>query len=208
MPTRRLLLGMPLALAACGGGDAPTTLPPLITGYRHLTPLRLNVLEVEVPPATAAAGPQDPAAEMRRMAEERLVPVGIEGRARFTILTALFTRSREATTSGVVSLFAGDAGERIGCDLRCRLEILSPAGLRVGFVEAEARRGRTLPDGATPAARQQAAEEVLRQAMSDLNIEFEFHIRRSLRAWLVEGLQPVTPEPVEQQELPGAPRRA
>ena len=40
---------------------------------------------------------------------------------------------------------------------------------------------------AAPASRRIAAESLLRQAMFDLNTEFEFQIRRALRPYLVEG---------------------
>lgn len=202
MPTRRRLLALaPLALAACAGGEEPAPLPPLVTGYRHLTPIRLNVLAVEVAdPAPGAVRINDPAplrpeAEMRRMAEDRIVPMGTEGTARFIIAAAQFTRERLAAAGGLTGMFSGEPGERLACRLACRLEILSAEGRRVGFVEAEARRNRTLPDGTSAAARLRAAEEVVRQAMEELNVEFEFHIRRTLRAWLVEGTTP-PPAPV------------
>jgi hypothetical protein len=204
-----LSVGLPLALVGCAGNDQPTTLPPLVTGYRHLTPLRLNVLDVDVEAAPApGTTPQDPAAEMRRMAQERLVPVGTRGMARFRIGTARFLREPLPASGGLTGLFAGEPGERISVDMLCRLEILSPEGARVGFVEAVARRSMTLPDGTAQAARSRAAAEVLRQGMEELNVEFEFQIRRALRDWLVEGTPSLTPAPVEREDLPGASPRS
>ena len=81
------------------------------------------------------------------------------------------------------------------CLLGCRLEILSPHGSRLGFVEAQSRRAVTGPDAARP----RAAEALLRSAMDDLNVEFEFQLRRALRDWLVKG----TPGP--DGTLPAAP---
>lgn len=218
MPTRRLLLAapllLPIALTACGGAEEPVALPPLVSGYRHLTPLRLNVLEIDV--AEPAAGAVQvsgatqlrPEQEMRRMAEERLVPVGTEGQARFQVTTARFTRERLAAQGGLTGLFSGEPGESLSCHLVCRLEVLSPEGRRVAFVEAEARRNRTLPDGASPTARSRAADDVVREAMEQLNVEFEFQIRRTLRGWLSEGNTPVgATAPVEREDLPGAAQR-
>lgn len=216
MPTRRLLLTAPLLLPlfACAGPEEPVALPPLVTGYRHLTPLRLNVLEIEVadpaPGAVQVAGAAQlrPEQEMRRMAEERLVPVGTEGQARFQIVTARFMRERLPAQGGLTGMFSGEPGESLTCHLVCRLEVLSPEGRRVAFVEAEARRNRTLPDGSTPAARSRAAEDVVREAMDQLNVEFEFQIRRTLRGWLVEGNTPAgAPAEVEREDLPGAAAR-
>lgn len=216
MERRRVLLLLPLAAAGAAGcsttPEEPEPLPPLVTGYRHLTPIRLNVAEIEVAdPAPGAVRVDDPVPlrperEMMRMAQERLVPMGTEGGARFLVQAAEFRRER---LSGG-GLFSGEPGERLTCRLNCRLEILSGEGRRVGFVEAEARRQRTLPDGSSGTARMRGAEAVLRQAMDDLNVEFEFQIRRTLRAWLVEGTvappAPVGPEGgpqgIQREDLP------
>jgi hypothetical protein len=210
MPQRRtLLVALPALLAGCaGGGDEPAPLPPLVSGYRHLTPIRLNVATVEIPepPATAVRvdlpAPLRPDAEMRRMAEERLVPMGTAGQARFLIQTAEFRRESTGASGG---LFGGSPGVRFAVRMQARLEIVSAEGQRVGFVEAQATRQRTLPGGQTEAARNGAAEEVVRQAMEELNVEFEFQIRRALRAWLVEGAAPPpvgAPGGIEREELP------
>jgi hypothetical protein len=206
---RRLLAGLPLLVAGCAtGGREPEPLPPLVTGYRHLTPLRLNVAEIEIlDPAPAAVRVDEPAPvrperEMIRMAQDRLVAMGTEGRARFLVQLAEFRRER----LGGGGLFSGEPGERLTCRLNCRLEILSGEGGRVGFVEAEARSQRLVPNGSSLAARRRAAEEVVRQAMEELNVEFEFQIRRALRAWLVEGnappAAPVGPGGIEREDLP------
>lgn len=211
MPQRRtLLVALPALLAGCagGGGAEPEPLPPLVRGYRHLTPIRLNVATVEIPepPATAVRvdlpAPLRPDAEMRRMAEERLVPMGTAGQARFLIQTAEFRRE---STGGGGGLFGGSPGVRFAVRMQARLEIVSGEGQRVGFVEAQATRQRTLPGGQSEAARNSAAEEVVRQAMEELNVEFEFQIRRALRAWLVEGAAPPpvgAPGGIEREELP------
>jgi hypothetical protein len=208
---RRGLLALPLlAAAGCASRAEPEPLPSLVSGYRHLTPIRLNVAEVELPePAPAAIRVDSPATvrpdrEMLRMAQERIVPMGTEGRGVFIVQLAEFRRERLAGSGG---LFAGEPGERLTCRMNGRLEILSVEGGRVGFVEAEARRQRTVPDGSTPAARSRAAEEVVRQAMDDMNVEFEFQIRRALRAWLVEGAAPPPAAPlgpggIEREDLP------
>jgi hypothetical protein len=202
---RSLLLALPLGAAACAGGsDGPAPLPPLVTGYRHLTPLRLNVGAIDiVPPAPDAVrvdqpAPLRPDAEARRMAEERLVAAGSAGQARFLTQQAEFLRARQAGTGG---FFSGEAGERLTCRIRVRLEIVNAEGQRVGFVEAEARRERTTGSGGSAASRNVAAEEVVRQTMEALNVEFEFQIRRSLRGWLVETATP-PPGSVEREDLP------
>jgi hypothetical protein len=202
---RRLLLALPLAAAGCGGGGQEfNLLPPLVEGYRHLTPIRLNVAEIEIPDPPPGAVRVDepvpirPEREMMRMAQDRLVAMGTSGKARFLVQTAEFLR-QPLSSGGLASMFAGQPGERLTCRLHARLEILSAEGSRVGFVEAQVMRQRTLPDGASN--RQRAAEELIRQAMDGLNVEFEFQVRRALRAWLVEGNAPPAGA-VEREELP------
>jgi hypothetical protein len=201
---RFLLLALPLGACATMGDDQEP-LPPLVTGYGHLTPIRLNVASIDVPTPSPGSvrvdepAPLRPDAEMRRMAEERLSAAGTAGQARFFILAAEFRRER--TGSG--GLFAGEPGERLNIRLRCRLEIFGVDGERAGFIEAEARRMRTVPSGAGIAARRRAAEDAMRQAMEELNIEFEFQVRRALRAWLLEAA-PATlgPGGIEREDLP------
>lgn len=217
MPTRRhLLKALPLLAVACASEEAPVALRPLVTGYRHLTPLRLNVLEIEVAEPLPGVvqviepAPLRPDVEMRRMAEQRLVPIGTEGRARFVITNARFARQPFAQQTGLSGLFAGEPGERLACELACRVEILSGEGnTRVAFVEAQVQRLQTVADGANATVRRQAAEDLVRQAMEDMNVEFEFQLRRTLRAWLAEGLTPTAPAPVpvEREDLPGSPPR-
>ena len=172
--------------------------------YRHLTPLRLDVASLDIAPAppgpsanAALPSPVVPAQAMRAMAEDRLSASGRDGLARFLVQTALLTR-RPASGGGLFS----SGTERLDCVLRCRLELRSAEGELRGFAEAEVRRDLTQP-AADEAARARNADAIVRQAMADLNVEFDFQVRRNLRATLMatERAAP-TPEPVEQETLP------
>ena len=190
---RRLALGAPLLLLACGGREPPPP-PPRVQGYAYLTPLRLNVADLEVV-ATPVDGrvdppaPIDPAAEVARMGRDRIAPSGTTNRARFVVEAASLTRSRDA----------------IAVLLRARVEVLD-GDRRIAFAEAEARRSMT-GAGGSGAARARAAETIMIRAMEDLNVEFELQVRRNLRDWLLETspTAPVPPsggpEGVERQDL-------
>ncbi|MCI0754481.1 hypothetical protein [Teichococcus vastitatis] len=206
LPRRPLLtaaLGLPsLALAACAGGDAQPRLQPP-PGYGFLTPLRLNVLEVEVlepPPGLGfridPPAPLSPLVQALRMGRERLVAVGTTGRARFMVDNATLTREL-AQPGGLFS----QRTERLTVVVRVRVEVLDNEGRRVGFAEAEARRTATTIDEGE-AGRARAADTIVRQAMDDLNVEFEFQLRRNLRDWLMLG-DPTAPlpAPLEQESL-------
>jgi len=196
MPSRRAMLLLPILAAACAD-RSPVPVPPGPIGYRHLTPLPLNVASLEI---TEADPPQPvgdiggrertrPAEAMRIMARDRIVTVG-------TSETAVFTPTQAQLVQGRDSL---------SCLLACRLEILSPLGSRLAFVEAGSRRAVAGPEAARP----RAAEALLRQTMDDLNVEFEFQLRRTLRDWVSAvvptadgGLAAPGPAGVAREDLP------
>ncbi len=201
--TRRAVLPSLLAAgtAACGGAEPPPP-PSGPPSYSHLTPLRVSVERIEIlPPEPAAVramppAPLLPADVVRIMAQDRLAAAGGPGHARFRTLAA--TLVRESTSGGV---FTGGS-ERLTCTLRCRLEVVSPEGQPAGFAEAEVRRTMTGPAG-SEAERVRRADEIVRQAGRDLNVEFEFQLRRNLRAVLAAPAAPApAAAPVEAEPLP------
>ncbi len=200
---RRAALGALLA-AACTQPDEPPPLPAGPPSYSYLTPLRLSVGRIEIQPATDAAAtrtmppaPLVPADVVRIMAEERLSAAGGAGLARFRVQIATLTR--ESSSGGGV--FAA-ATERLSCTMRCRLEVRAEDGSPAGFAEAEVRRAAVRPAG-TQAERARAAEELVRAAGADLNVEFEYQVRRNLRT----ALAPASPPAGSAPAVPGAPAR-
>lgn len=204
---RRAALAGLLATAACGGREEPATIAPVgPPSYSYLTPLRIAVGRIELIPATDAAAtrtmppaPLSPAAVVQTMAQDRLSAAGGSGTARFR--TQIATLTRESAASGGVF---STATERLTCVMRCRLEILGEDGAPAGFAEAEVRRTATRPAG-SPAERARAAEEIVRLAGNDLNVEFEYQLRRNLRSVLRgPAPEPGNPAPVE-SDAPAAP---
>ena len=198
MPDRRSLLLLPLLAAACAGGrQDPVPLPPGPMSFRHLTPLPLNVANIEIaqdapsPVAGDIGARLSPSAAeaVRIMARDRLLAVGTTGQAKVTISEAQLVQGQDSLT----------------CLLACRLDILSSLGTRLGFVEAQSRRAVNGPDATRP----QAPEALLRRTMDDLNVEFEFQLRRSLKDWIAAtapnadgGMAAPGPEPVGREDLP------
>lgn len=197
MPSRRAVLLLPFLAAACGTTPEPAIVPAGPMRYDYLTPLTLNVATIEVSEAspTVAGGDvgarlsPNPAEAVRIMGRDRLFAVGSTGTARFTVTQAALAQGRESLT----------------CLLGCRLDILSAEGERLGFVEAQSRRVVSGPDAERP----RAAEALLRQTMDDLNVEFEFQLRRALKDWLVQAppgqdgtLAAPPPAAVETEQLP------
>ena len=191
--TMGVLAGV-LALAGCDNTPppAPQNFAPL--HYDYLTPIRLNVADIEVadqstPPDGDLSGqsPVRPVAAMEQMAHDRLLAAGGAGTATFTVTEASITRTDDGVT------------ER----LAARVEISNGSGGHAGFAEAHVTRTETPGDGrpAGPAA----LYELTRQAMADMNVEFEYQVRHTLNDWVVAGGAAVE-APVEQAPLsPGAP---
>lgn len=170
---RRLALLLPAGVAACASPAPPE--PPLRPiGYDFLLPLPLNVGSLQIEPGDPPMQPGDigptlatpPAEAVRIMARDRLSHVGTTGGAVFRVTQASLVRR----------------GESLTCQLGCRLEVES--GTEEGgraFAEAMARAAVSGADAQRP----QAAERLLRRAMDGLNVEFEFQVKRNLRAWLI-----------------------
>jgi hypothetical protein len=193
--SRRAALTAPLlalALAACAGPPVPTSFERL--SWDYLSRLRLNVASIAIDDSwTPRAGtreighlaPTPPLDALRRMAEERLVAGGNSGRATYVIADASIVQTRDS----YVGSFA------------VRLDVTTSDGARSGFAEARVSRTRGIRDGSASGTHAELYEMV-RQMMTDMNVEFEYQIRRSLRDYL----QTAAPEapgagPVDHEDL-------
>lgn len=188
---RRALILLPLLAAGCGGDDpARTSFAPLT--YSYLVPLRLNVASIEeaAPPPPGPLddiNPAPPAQALIRMAQDRLSAGGSLGRAVFTVVDATITRARGGLDGA----------------LAVRLDVLTSDGTRAGFAEARVSRRA---DGIGSDLRG-ALYDITAQMMQDMNVEFEFQVRQSLREWLQVATTAPPPPAVEAQPL-SAPTRA
>jgi hypothetical protein len=193
-----LLATTPLLLPALLGGCAEQTQPIVFAplSFAYLRKLRLNVANVAIDnewrPQPASGGqhveaqsPIQPVDALTQMARDRLVPAGTDGRATFVI--------DDASLLQVTDNF--EANFAIHLDLR------SNDGTRTGYTEARVSRTRTISDY-SQAAIPGELYDLVKSAMGDMNVEFEYQVRKSLKDWLLsdEPTAP-TPPPVQQQEL-------
>jgi hypothetical protein len=195
--SRRIFLLAPAALAACGE-EAPPSYPP--PSYDYLTSLKLNVGRVEIDDSWVPRGaarrvdhlaPITPREAMRRMAEDRLVAGGNTGRAVFVIEDASIIRGPR----------------NYEASLAVRLDMADEAGNRLG--EATARVVQVRPvRGESERAVRDELYAFVRDLMREMNVEFEYQVRRAMRDALqtTSGSAPA-PAPVEVQSLdtPGQP---
>ena len=168
-----LLLG--LAVAACGGT------PPVnyeIPRFSYLPPIQLNVGSIEivqryipsgVPPDISNQAPIPPVQGLRILAEDRLQAFGKSGRAVFSILEAPLVRQ----------------GDTIDGAMLAMLEIYNQDNIRAGFVVARvARRHSGRIDGLRG-----TLHSMTKAMLDDMNVEFEFQVRRNLREWLTSSTE-------------------
>ena len=184
---RRLALLLPLVLPACGEDIAtPTYFEPL--RYAYLPPIQLNVAAIDIqqrfipsgfPPDVTASDPVPPAEALRSMAADRLQALGAANKAVFAILNASLVRLDDSVKG----------------DMAVSLAIYDEDGTQRASAEAHVERTHTAPD----ASRRQALYDMTRDMMGDMNIEFEYQVRRNLKDWLATSAAPETP--VQQDPL-------
>ena len=183
--TRRLALLLPFALAACGSKPEPVFEP---LRYNYLPPIQLNVAAIAVdqrfypagvPPDVSNQDPVPPIEALKTMANDRLQAFGTANKAVVSILDASLTREND-TVIGSMAV---------------SLTILGDTGAQLGFAQARVQTSRT---GRINDLRP-ILYDMTKSMMSDMNIEFEYQIRRYLKEWLTDSAAPGTP--VEQAPL-------
>lgn len=192
MIARRAVLLLPLLAAACADDDVSRSFTA--PSYSYLTPIRLNVASVEIDDRSApfsensveGYSPLRPSDALKQMANDRLVAAGSAGRAVFSIDQASLQRAGsgiEGLMAVHLDVFAGPAG-----------------GERAGFAEARVARRRTSTD--TSEDSRAVLYDFTMQMMNDMNVEFEFQVKRALRDWLqaTAGSAP-PPAAVQAQDL-------
>jgi hypothetical protein len=199
LPRRATLVlsvgAMSALLSGCVEAPPPQEdFPPLTFGY--LPKLRLDVANIQsdvvwtpqpVPNGehVEAQSPVQPTDVLRRMVQDRLVPGGSDGQATVTIDDASLVR----------------VGARYEANFAVHMDIHNGDGTRSGYAEARVARTRSISDY-SPEATRQALYLLVKAAMADMNVEFEYQIRHSLAGWL-QATTPAAPPPppVEQQNL-------
>jgi hypothetical protein len=187
-----------LPLAACGSDPAPAQFPPLT--FNYLTPLRVKVGSLDIDahwvpvggePDISTLSPVQPVDALERMAQDRLIAVGTDGRAVFRVEDAGINR----------------IGDQLQGHLGVELDIYTATNTRTAFAEARVARASILTGSGVDALRA-GLYDLTKQMMADMNVEFEYQLRHSLHDWLQEGSEsgPAVPAPVLQQPLDtGAP---
>lgn len=189
---RRFLLAGLLALASCGGGEKPVFEP---LDYDYLTKIKLDAGELDIDDGWVPRGsarhveylaPSRPLKTLRKMAEQRLVTGSMTGRAVFTVTDASLILNR--------GRFEGS--------FAVRLELFDQAGTSRGTADARVRGVRVAKDDEDEDATRIDLDALVRKMMDDLNVEFEYQVRRAFKEAL-QSTAPAAPAPaaVETQDL-------
>ncbi len=186
------ILAAPVLLAGCSSDQPAKSFPKL--SFDYLPKLRLNVASVDIdeanPPVRdvkdmAILAPNKPIDALRDMAQQRLLANASSGRAVFVVDQASIVNDRD----------------KLKGTFAVHLDVTTSDGNRTGY--AEARVSRTADyenDG--PNATRAALDGLVSDLMKDMNVEFEYQIRRSLRAYLSTGnAPPPVAKPVQSEDL-------
>lgn len=189
-------LGAMMLLSGCGG-DSRTEPVFRQPSYSYLTPLRINVgqirVEDHVPPPTGPndlgpASPVSPDQALKQMAQDRLVAAGSSGTAVFTIDQASIT---------------GQQGGALDGALAVHLDIVSNGGGHAGYAEAHVSRQFVPGSNSDNDGVKAELYNLTTQMMQDMNVEFEFQLRRTLGDWMLDASGTPVAASVEQQSLTG-----
>jgi hypothetical protein len=195
------LVGL-LWLFGCGGEPPPRRYDP--ASYTYLTPLRIKVGTITVDdswvpasgvPDISTLSPLQPIDALRQMAQDRLVAAGNAGRAVFRIEDAGINR----------------VGDQLQGHLGVLLDIYTSDNVRTAYAEARVARASILTGSGTESLRS-ALYDLTKLMMTDMNVEFEYQVRRSLHDWLDNSPEsgpavptPVTVAPLDSPAPPSAP---
>jgi len=185
---RRLALLLPFALANCGDGDDGdyATFAPL--RYDYLPPIQVNVASIDiqqrfipagVAPDVSAADPAPPVQVLREMGQDRVKAFGTSGKAVFAIDNAALTQNNDV----------------IHGDFAVSLTIYDDDGAQKGFATAHVERTHT---GEVKSLRR-VLYDMTKAMMDDMNVEFEYQVRRNLKPFLTSATAPDAP--VQQDPL-------
>lgn len=193
-----VVLAFGLGTAACATRDDPPASYPKVS-YDYLTKLRLNVASVDIddslPPGRAPGdlsnrAPTPPVEALRQMAQDRLVAGGASGHAVFVIDSASIVQVRNHYDG----------------QMTVHLDVTSGDGSSSGYAEARVARSVGFEQD-TPNATRASLNALVTQMMTDMNVEFEYQVRRSLRSYLqVKPSTAPPPAPIQTEDLGPPPK--
>ncbi len=185
-----------LLLAGCAGSaPAPVPYPPL--RYAYLMKLRLDVAKLAIDDSWVPSGeathveylaPEQPVTALRQMAEDRLELDGTSGMADFGIDDASIIQVHD----------------HYDAHFAVHLALLDANGKKLGEIKAAVKDSRTFVSD-SPQAQKADLYELVKTTMNDMNVEFEYQLRKHLGKYLLAAKPLAPPAPSVQTESLGKP---
>jgi hypothetical protein len=155
-------------------------------------PLALDVAAISLidqsgPPSPGDIGgtaPLSPLAAVQQWANERLRAVGAAGTAEVIVLDDMLLGERLARTDGMQGSFVTDQAERYTTRIEVEVRISGRPGIVAAGASGFAERGRTLPEGTTPAQRDATIQTLVAEAMQALDAELTRQMQANMAALL------------------------
>jgi hypothetical protein len=176
-PVVPALLVMSLALTACNTPPHRQEFPEIT--FQHLRPIRLDVAHIEIVEAyqpdpgndIGDQFPEQPVKVARQWAEDRLLAVGAQGEAIYTITLAKATDTPLRRSQGMQAMTHKDQSDRYDLAITVNLEVHS--GGKSGAVTAQAARSQTVIEDLTLNQREGVLFTLLDVTMKDVNAQLE-----------------------------------
>ena len=177
-----------LALASCNTPPDRQQFPEIT--FQHLQPFRLDVAKVQIVDGTQADPandigsqfPEEPAAVARQWGEDRLLAVGSQGEAIYTITLAKAIQTPLKRSTGVTGMTHKEQSDRYDLAITVNLELR--AGGKSGAVTAQAARSQTVREDMTLNQREGVLFKLLDVTMRDVNAQMEKVIPHYLGGFL------------------------
>jgi len=168
---------MSLALTSCNTPPARQEFPEIT--FQHLQPFRLGVAHVEIVEAykpdpandIGSQFPEAPVSVARQWAEDRLLAVGQQGQATYTITLAKAIDTPLKRSQGMSAMTHKDQSNRYDLAITVNLEV--NAGGKSGAVTAQAARSQTVREDMTLNQREGVLFTLLDVTMKDVNAQME-----------------------------------
>jgi hypothetical protein len=177
-----------LVLASCNTPPERQQFPEIT--FQHLQPFRLDVATVRIvdgyqaDPANDIGNqfPEAPAAVARQWGQDRLLAIGQQGEAIYTITLAKATQAPLKRSTGITGMTHKEQSDRYDLAITVNLEVRS--GGKSGAVTAQAVRSQTVREDLTLNQREGVLFTLLDVTMKDVNAQMERLIPHYLGGFL------------------------
>jgi hypothetical protein len=177
-----------LVLASCNTPPERQQFPEIT--FQHLQPFRLDVATVRIvdgyqaDPANDIGNqfPEAPAAVARQWGQDRLLAIGQQGEAIYTITLAKATQAPLKRATGITGMTHKEQSDRYDLAITVNLEVRS--GGKSGAVTAQAVRSQTVREDLTLNQREGVLFTLLDVTMKDVNAQMEKLIPHYLGGFL------------------------